>query len=141
AAGILGGGLLARKGDHERLIALALGAAALLAVALATLPLPSWSVLPLMAGIGFCTGVAGPSRDLLVRRVATSRFGQAAYGRVYGFVYSGLDAGLALAPIVFGVFMDHGRFAQVLIGIAMLQALAIFTALRVGGGETMADPA
>ncbi|MBL8420620.1 MAG: MFS transporter, partial [Dechloromonas sp.] len=69
------------------------------------------------------------------RRVATSRFGQAAYGRVYGFVYSGLDAGLALAPIVFGVFMDNGRFAQVLIGIAVLQALAILTALRAGGTE------
>ena len=135
AAGILGGGFLAHKGEHERLIALALGAAALLAIALATLPLPSWSILPLMAGIGFCTGVAGPSRDLLVRRVATSRFGQAAYGRVYGFVYSGLDAGLALAPIVFGVFMDNGRFAQVLIGIAVLQALAILTALRAGGTE------
>ena len=141
AAGILGGGFLARKGDHERLIALALGVAAILAVALATLPLPRWMVLPLMTGIGICTGVAGPSRDLLVRRVATSRFGQAAYGRVYGFVYSGLDVGLALAPIVFGVFMDHGRFAQVLIGIAMLQVLAIFAALRVGGGETGADPA
>jgi len=141
AAGILGGGFLARKGDHERLIALALGVAAILAVALATLPLPRWMVLPLMTGIGFCTGVAGPSRDLLVRRVATSRFGQAAYGRVYGFVYSGLDVGLALAPIVFGVFMDHRRFAQVLIGIAMLQVLAIFTALRVGGGESSADPA
>ncbi len=141
AAGILGGGFLARKGDHERLIALALGAAAILAIALATLPLPRWMVLPLMTGIGFCTGVAGPSRDLLVRRVATSRFGQAAYGRVYGFVYSGLDVGLALAPIVFGVFMDQGRFAQVLIGIAILQALAIFTALRVGGGETGTDPA
>ena len=135
AAGILGGGFLAHKGEHERLIGLALGAAALLAIALATLPLPSWSILPLMAGIGFCTGVAGPSRDLLVRRVATSRFGQAAYGRVYGFVYSGLDAGLALAPIVFGVFMDNGRFAQVLIGIAVLQALAILTALRAGGTE------
>ena len=141
AAGILGGGFLARKGDHERLIALALGVAAILAVALATLPLPRWMVLPLMIGIGFCTGVAGPSRDLLVRRVATSRFGGAAYGRVYGFVYSGLDVGLALAPIVFGVFMDHRRFAQVLIGIAILQALAIFTALRVGGGESGADPA
>ena len=135
AAGILVGGFLTHKGEHERLIARALGAAALLAIALATLPLPSWSILPLMAGIGFCTGVAGPSRDLLVRRVATSRFGQAAYGRVYGFVYSGLDAGLALAPIVFGVFMDNGRFAQVLIGIAVLQALAILTALRAGGTE------
>ncbi|MBK8889704.1 MAG: MFS transporter [Dechloromonas sp.] len=141
AAGILGGGFLAHKGEHERLIALALGAAALLAIALATLPLPSWSILPLMAGIGFCTGVAGPSRDLLVRRVATSRFGQAAYGRVYGFVYSGLDAGLALAPIVFGVFMDNGRFAQVLIGIAVLQALAILTALRAGGTERVPSAA
>ena len=141
AAGILGGGFLAHKGEYERLIALALGAAALLAIALATLPLPSWSILPLMAGIGFCTGVAGPSRDLLVRRVATSRFGQAAYGRVYGFVYSGLDAGLALAPIVFGVFMDNGRFAQVLIGIAVLQALAILTALRAGGTERVPSAA
>lgn len=141
AAGILGGGFLAHKGEHERLIALALGAAALLAIALATLPLPLWSILPLMAGIGFCTGVAGPSRDLLVRRVATSRFGQAAYGRVYGFVYSGLDAGLALAPIVFGVFMDNGRFAQVLIGIAVLQALAILTALRAGGTERVPSAA
>ena len=98
AGGIVGGGFLAQKGGHDRLIAAALGVAALLAVALAALPLPAWAVLPLMAGIGFCTGVAGPSRDLLVRHAATSRFGQAAYGRVYGFVYSGLDAGLALAP-------------------------------------------
>jgi FSR family fosmidomycin resistance protein-like MFS transporter len=55
-----------------------------------------------MAAIGFLTGLAGPSRDLLVRRAATARFGQAAFGRVYGFVYSGLDTGLALAPLVFG---------------------------------------
>lgn len=135
AAGILSGGFLARRGAHERLIAAALGTAALLVVALATLPLPPWAVLPLMTGIGYCTGIAGPSRDLLVRRAATSRFGQAAYGRVYGFVYSGLDAGLALAPLAFGTFMDGGRFAAVLIGIAVLQGLAILTALRVGGAS------
>ena len=88
-----------------------------------------------MAGIGYCTGVAGPSRDLLVRRVATSRFGQAAYGRVYGFVYSGLDAGLALAPLMFGRLMDGGNFSGVLIGFAILQTLAIFTALRAGGRQ------
>ncbi len=85
-----------------------------------------------MAGIGFCTGIAGPSRDLLVRRAATARFGQAAYGRVYGFVYSGLDLGLALAPALFGPLMDGPRFGAVLIGIAVLQTLAILTALRVG---------
>ncbi|MBK7954926.1 MAG: MFS transporter [Candidatus Accumulibacter sp.] len=133
AGGILSGGFLAQKGQYERLIAAALGTAALLVVGLATLPLPAWTVLPLMAAIGYCTGIAGPSRDLLVRGAATSRFGQAAYGRVYGFVYSGLDAGLALAPLAFGVLMDDGRLRAVLVGIALLQGMAIVTALQVGG--------
>ena len=132
AGGILLGGFLAKKGDQERLISVALGFAAALAIILALGILPGWSILPLMAAIGFCTGIAGPSRDLLVRRAATSRFGQAAFGRVYGFVYSGLDVGLALAPAAFGQLMDGGRYSDVLIGIAVLQTLAIFTALRVG---------
>jgi len=133
AGGILTGGFLAKRGGSDRLIAYAFGAAALLLLLLATAPLPAWSILPLMTCIGFCTGIAGPSRDLLVRQAATSRFGQAAYGRVYGFVYSGLDAGLATAPLAFGGFMDKGSFATVLVGIAVLQGLAILTALRVGG--------
>jgi MFS family permease len=58
-----------------------------------------------------------PIQDLLVRRAATSRFGQGAFGRVYGFVYSGLDTGLALAPLVFGAD-GRGRFTTVLVGIA-----------------------
>ena len=100
AAGIILGGFLAQKGEHDHLIAGALGVAALLAILLAAGIMPAWSILPLMAGIGFCTGIAGPSRDLLVRRAATARFGKAAYGRVYGFVYSGLDLGLAMAPVI-----------------------------------------
>jgi MFS family permease len=132
AAGIVLGGFLAQKGEHDRLIAAALGLAALLALLLAAGILPGWSILPLMAGIGFCTGIAGPSRDLLVRRAATARFGQAAFGRVYGFVYSGLDLGLASAPLIFGGLMDGRQFGEVLIGIAVLQALAIFAALCVG---------
>jgi len=119
-------------GEHDVLIGGGLGLAALLALLLAARLLLEWSILRLMAGIGFCTGIAGPSRDLLVRRAATARFGQAAFGRVYGFVYSGLDLGLALAPVVFGRLMDGRQFGEVLIGIAILQALAIFTALRVG---------
>ncbi|MBK1681748.1 MFS transporter [Rhodocyclus tenuis] len=131
-AGILFGGFLARRGRQETLIALALGAAALLALLLASGLPPAASLLPLLATIGFCTGIAGPSRDLLVRRVATSRFGQAAYGRVYGFVYSGLDAGLALAPLIFASFMDSGRFTAVLLGVAALQTLSIFAAWSAG---------
>jgi MFS family permease len=132
AAGIVLGGFLAQKQAQDLLIALALGVAALLAVLLSSGWPPAWSVLPLMGGIGFCTGVAGPSRDLLVRRAATARFGKAAYGRVYGFVYSGLDLGLATAPLLFGGLMDTRRFGEVLVGVAILQTLAIFSALRVG---------
>lgn len=135
AGGILLGGFLAQKSAHDKLIAMALAAAAALALVLASGMPPAWFILPLMAGIGFCTGIAGPSRDLLVRRVATSRFGQAAYGRIYGFVYSGLDAGLALAPLAFGGLMDARRFQEVLVGIALLQGLAILTALRVGSAD------
>lgn len=133
AGGTVLGGFLAAGYKHEdRLIALALSGAAAVALVLSSGALPAWSVLFWMAGMGFLSGIAGPSRDLLVRHAATSRFGQGAYGRVYGFVYSGLDIGLAGAPLLFGPLMDGGRFAAVLGGVALLQGLAILTALRVG---------
>ena len=133
AAGIAAGGVLAsRNAPHDRLIAGALGAAALIAVLIASGALPGWSVSLAMGVMGFCTGIAGPSRDLLVRRAATSRFGQQAYGRVYGFVYSGLDIGLAISPLAFGPLMDAGPFGAALAGVALLQGAAILTALGVG---------
>lgn len=139
--GIAAGGFLAgRSGSHDRLIAVALSGAALVAMLIAS-GVPSWSVTTLMGLMGFLGGIAGPSRDLLVRRAATARFGQAAFGRVYGFVYSGLDIGLAVSPLVFGPLMDAGRFGAVLIGVAVLQALAVPTALRVGQGARRTAPA
>lgn len=133
AAGTVAGGFLAaRQSTHERLIALVLGVAAAFAVVLASGKIPAASVLPVMVAMGFCGGVAGPSRDLLVRRAAIARFGQRAFGRVYGFVYSGLDIGLAIAPLIFGLLMDGAQFAVVLGGVALLQGLAVLTALRVG---------
>jgi MFS family permease len=131
AAGVLVGGFLTRHARQGPIITGALCTAALAAVLLASGWPGAGMVLPLMAAIGFLTGLAGPSRDLLVRSAATARFGQAAFGRVYGFVYSGLDTGLALAPLVFGGFMNKGQFATVLFGVAILQALAVFTALNV----------
>lgn len=138
ACGIFVGGFVAQHRAQDHIIAVVLAMAAVLALLLSMELLPAWSVLPLMAGIGFFTGIAGPSRDLLVRRAATARFGQAAYGRIYGFVYSGLDSGLALSPLVFGHFMDTGHYASVLIGIAIFQGLAVLTALRVGRSAPIA---
>jgi MFS family permease len=132
AAGTGAGGFFAQGEHQERLVACALGCAALCSIALASTWVPTWCIVALMGVMGFGVGFSGPSRDILVRRAATSSFGAAAYGRVYGFVYSGIDSGLALAPIVFGVLMDGGRYTGVLWGVATLQTLAIFMALGVG---------
>jgi len=133
AAGVAAGGFFATQGVHQdRLVALSLFSAALCAVALATAAVPAWSVVALMGLMGFGVGFSGPSRDILVRRAATSTFGSGAFGRVYGFVYSGIDTGLALAPLVFGTFMDAGRYTHVLWGVALLQTFAIAAALTVG---------
>lgn len=136
AAGMAVGGFLAGQGPaHDRRIALVLASAALLALLLASGQVPPVMVPALMAAIGFCTGLAGPSRDLLVRRAAAARFGHAAFGRVYGFVYAGLDTGLALSPLLFGPLLDGGRFGLVLVGVATLQAVAVLTALGIGRAE------
>ena len=133
AAGIAAGGFFASHGQHQdRLVAFALTAAALCAVALASGGVPSYSIVALMGMMGVGVGFSGPSRDILVRRAATSTFGPGAYGRVYGFVYSGIDVGLAFAPIIFGPLMDAGRYTNVLWGVAILQTLAIGAALTVG---------
>jgi MFS family permease len=133
AAGTATGGFFASKGEHQdRLVAIALGSAALCAVMLASGAIPPWSIVAVMGLMGFGAGFSGPSRDILVRRAATSTFGAGAYGRIYGFVYSGIDTGLAIAPLVFGLFMDAGRYSMVLWGVALLQTLAIVAALAVG---------
>lgn len=142
AGGTVVGGFVATKTEeNDRVIGLALGASAAIALVLALGVLPSWSVLALMACIGLGVGVAGPSRDLLVRKAATSRFGKTSYGRIYGFVYSGLDLGLAAMPLVFGPLLDQGRFSAALVGVAILQTAALASAARVGQGVRAARAA
>ena len=76
-------------------------------------------VFPVMALMGFGVGTSGPNRDLLVRRAATSQFGKTAFGRIYGFVYSGLDVGLAMSPLAFGPLLDAGQFQAALVAVAL----------------------
>jgi len=75
--GMIIGGFLAERGD--RLVAAALGFAALMSVVLAAGAMPQLALWPLMAAMGFGVGMAGPGRDLLVRRAATSRFGRSSF--------------------------------------------------------------
>ena len=78
--------------------------------------MPGWTVIGIMALMGFGVGIAGPSRDMLVRTSTAARLGTGAFGRIYGLVYSGLDAGLATAPLIFGMLMDAGK-TRIIAGI------------------------
>ena len=133
AAGTITGGFLASRNErNDRLIAIALGFSALMALLLASGQIGAALVFPTMALMGFGVGTSGPNRDLLVRRAATSQFGKTAFGRIYGFVYSGLDVGLAMSPLVFGPLLDAGKFQAALFAVAMLQVAALLTAMRIG---------
>jgi MFS family permease len=127
---LLGGFVGAGRQDHDRTVAIAFAIAAALALLLGAAVVPGWLALPLMALIGFFSGVAGPSRDLMIRAAAPKN----ATGRVYGVVYSGLDSGLSVGPALFGLVMDAGHPGWLFAGIALFQALAIVTAVGVGGG-------
>lgn len=127
---VLGGFLASQAKQHDRTIAIAFALAALLALVLAAAVTPAWMAVVLMGAIGMATGIAGPSRDLLIKSAAPSN----ASGRVYGVVYSGLDTGLAMGPLLFGALMDAHHPAWVFICIALFQVLAIGTAVGVGGG-------
>lgn len=132
AAGLVLGGFLARPGNkHEGVVAASFGIGALLALSFAFVPYAGWMVLPLMAVMGFAVGIAGPSRDLLVRTATKAQLGDGAFGRVYGMVYSGLDAGLALAPIAFGILLDATLPRLVFVCVAASMLIAIIAAWAV----------
>jgi FSR family fosmidomycin resistance protein-like MFS transporter len=127
---VLGGFLVNRVARLERTIALAL----LLAACLLALGGMGWLPGPLaamsVALAGFGTGLAGPSRDMLIKRASPP----GATGRVYGTVYSGLDLGFALAAPVFGAIMDKGMAGGVFLGAALALLLGVCSATLVGRG-------
>jgi MFS family permease len=129
AAGmIFGGFIIARNVRPERIITGAFIGAGLLAFVIASGAIPPMMTIVLMAGIGFGSGVAGPSRDLMIRAAAPKN----ATGRVYGVVYSGLDIGMMIAPLAFGAMMDAHQPSWVFVAIGVFQLLAILTAITLG---------
>ena len=80
----------------------------------------------MIAGLG--TGVAGPSRDLLIKRATPA----GATGRVYGMVYSGLDAGLAVSAPIFGWLLDHDMPRSIFFGAGAAMLGAMLIGLGVG---------
>jgi len=124
---VLGGFLAADPRRCERIVGIGFGIAALVALLIGLGPVPALAVPALFGAMGFASGIAGPSRDLLVKKSTPEN----STGRVYGVVYSGLDIGQALAPLVFGALMDHQQYRGVWLGLVLMQALLITSAFNV----------
>jgi MFS transporter, FSR family, fosmidomycin resistance protein len=128
ALGIIAGGEMADRFPRHALIAttgLLIGASLMGIVAAFSMHM--YLVIGLLGGAGFFIGMTGPSRDILVRAATPT----GATGKVFGFVYSGLDLGSASAPLLFGSLMDGGQFRFVFVAIAIMYALGILSVLRL----------
>jgi len=126
AAGILTGGYVAGRARRHDLVAaggmLASGCAVLL-LASGTLSLAF--VAPMLALAGFASGLTNPSRDLLVRGATPP----GASGKVYGFVYSGLDVGSMATPVLYGWMLDRALAAGVFYAVFATLLLSVATVL------------
>lgn len=128
AAGTMAGGVLAdRSGRHGHIILGGLALSALVILLVGRVALPAPLLLAAVALAGALSGLTTPSRDMLVRAAAP----KGGSGKVFGFVYSGLDLGATLSPALIGSLLDAGRPGGVFAVAAALMALSILTALRV----------
>ena len=124
----LGGFVATRARFPERVIAIGFTLGSSISVLIAMTMVSGSTMMSLFTVMGFCVGIAGPSRDLMIRSATPKE----ASGRVFGTVYSGLDSGLAIGPLMFGLLMDWNMVPGVFILIAAFLMLALLTAYRVG---------
>lgn len=133
ALGMFVGGFVAATSQHsDRVVALAMTAGAVLLLLCATGWLGGTGTMAVLAATGFAVGVGGPSRDMMIKKATP----KGATGRVYGTVYSGLDVGFAVSPMIFGVFMDRGWYALTLGGAAVVLLVSVYAAIGVGRRTT-----
>lgn len=130
AAGMIAGGFIATHTSRHDLVAIggiAVGAAFMLLIATGAL---AAALLPALFGLtGFAMGVTNPSRDMIVKASTP----KGASGRVYGFVYAGLDIGSLFTPVIYGWLLDRELPQAVFYVIFGFSLLAILTVMQLPG--------
>lgn len=105
AVGILVGGWVAdRYGNHMRLALWTFVLSGIAIFGMALVPPAPAAIFPVFALAGFFFGFGFSSRDMVVSSLAPPE----SSGKVFGFVFSGLDIGAALAPLAFGIMLGAG---------------------------------
>ena len=104
--GITAGGVLADKiGPQIWLAAVSLVGAGILIIVSGTVPMTTVMLFTVMTLAGTFLGLLLPSRDLLVRQVTPD----GSMGKVMGFLSTGMMGAAAVAPLIFGYFLDLGQ--------------------------------
>jgi MFS transporter, FSR family, fosmidomycin resistance protein len=124
AVGVLCGGVLAARTSHHAAVAASgLTVGGIVTALVGFFDFPSALLILIMGLSGFCLGMTYPSRDMLVRAVTPP----GAYGKVFGFVSTGFNIGASIAPIVYGMLMDHGQPRAVFLLSAAVSLLCVST--------------
>jgi MFS family permease len=132
AIGVLLGGHLATRTKRHSLVAIVCTlASAIVILPIAFIDLGNALLIVAMSLAGLLTGTFMPSRDMIVRSVTPPGL----FGMVFGFVSTGFNIGGMIAPLIFGLAMDHGSPRSVFLLVA---AFSLVTVLTVAGGRSRA---
>lgn len=127
-AGMLAGGFFVTRVERPQFVAgsgMAVSCAVMLAIAAGGVPAALLPAALAMAGLS--SGLTYPSRDLIVRGSTPP----GATGKVYGFVYAGLDVGSFATPVLYGWLMDTGSPQAVFYVVFGFTLAALATVLQL----------
>lgn len=132
AVGVLAGGLPVGRVSPAVLTIAGMLVVAACTVALGIGAVGTLGAVLLLGLAGVAGGMTMPARDMIVRAVTPP----GAFGKVFGFVTTGFNLAGVLAPLLFGLLMDHGRPGGVFLVVAGACLLSILTVL--GGRRPVA---
>lgn len=128
AIGILRAGVLADKTTRHDLIAMiGVMLLGLVLILIGNQIIDESSVIACLGLSGLFSKFTAPSRDMLVKKFTPT----GSTGRIFGFVYSGLDFGSSLMPLLLGWMMDIRDANSVFYACAVMLFLTIFTVVKV----------
>jgi MFS family permease len=127
AGGLAGGFLVGRFHRPNYIAGAGMTLSALVMLAIATNGVAPVMLPVALALSGFAVGLTYPSRDMIIRGATPA----GATGRVFGFVYTGLDVGSLAVPMFYGWLMDGGSPQAVFYVIFGFTAVALVTVLNL----------
>jgi MFS family permease len=126
--GVVCGGFAADwTNRHDVITMLGMTLGAIIFFVIGSSSISSSMLIPALIIAGFVAGTTTPSRDMLVRKVTP----EGASGRVFGFVYSGLDLGSCLIPLILGWVLDYGSAPVVFYIIGSMLLVTVLTVVNV----------